>query len=245
MSHFTNSCESCGKDITDISLFEVPLRIETRALICKRRQFIRNRTTTSTCKETAKLSHTNPPHANEPPTDRNELESSLELPAKKNSSSVASTESKVKNEPQAKPCKEANLQNAHAGSDTYRIMCSRFLLECVRRSTAGIGEQQRGEGCVGEDAVLDATRVDGSSSNGLETTKWHESCLKCDCCDTLIGELGNNVYERHGLLFCKRDYLRCAFYPSSSHYTTCYHASLFRIRTDELKSKGVSFQFQT
>ena len=226
MSHCTNSCESCGKDITDSHLFEVPLRIETRSLIRKRRLFIRNRMSTSTSKETAKLNHTNLPNANEPPTHRNEPDSLLEPPAKKNSSSVANTEVKVKTEPQAKPCDEANLkQNAHEIINSYRMLCSHFLLECVRHSTAGVGEQHRGDGCVGEDAAVDAVLVDESSSNGveLETTRWHESCLKCDCCDVLIGELGNSVYERHGLLFCQRDYLRCAF-PSSSHYTTRSHS---------------------
>ncbi|RLU16017.1 hypothetical protein DMN91_011775 [Ooceraea biroi] len=37
---------------------------------------------------------------------------------------------------------------------------------------------------------------------------WHEDCLKCQCCDCRLGEVGSTFYSKANLRLCKRDYLR-------------------------------------
>lgn len=37
---------------------------------------------------------------------------------------------------------------------------------------------------------------------------WHEDCLKCNCCDCRLGEVGSTLYIKANLILCKRDYLR-------------------------------------
>ncbi|XP_076236965.1 uncharacterized protein LOC143180849 isoform X2 [Calliopsis andreniformis] len=37
---------------------------------------------------------------------------------------------------------------------------------------------------------------------------WHEDCLKCECCECRLGEVGSSLYTRANLILCKRDYLR-------------------------------------
>ncbi|XP_076642091.1 LIM domain only protein 3 isoform X1 [Halictus rubicundus] len=37
---------------------------------------------------------------------------------------------------------------------------------------------------------------------------WHEDCLKCECCDCRLGEVGNTLYTKANLILCKRDYFR-------------------------------------
>ncbi|CAB0032141.1 unnamed protein product, partial [Trichogramma brassicae] len=37
---------------------------------------------------------------------------------------------------------------------------------------------------------------------------WHEDCLKCNCCDCRLGEVGSTLYTKANLILCRRDYLR-------------------------------------
>lgn len=37
---------------------------------------------------------------------------------------------------------------------------------------------------------------------------WHEDCLKCECCDCRLGEVGSTLYTKGNLMLCRRDYLR-------------------------------------
>lgn len=37
---------------------------------------------------------------------------------------------------------------------------------------------------------------------------WHEDCLRCECCDCRLGEVGSSLYTKANLMLCKRDYLR-------------------------------------
>ncbi|XP_032242154.1 LIM domain only protein 3 [Nematostella vectensis] len=37
---------------------------------------------------------------------------------------------------------------------------------------------------------------------------WHEGCLKCECCDSRLGDIGSSLYSKANLILCKRDYLR-------------------------------------
>ena len=37
---------------------------------------------------------------------------------------------------------------------------------------------------------------------------WHESCLKCNCCECKLGDIGSTLYNKANLILCKRDYLR-------------------------------------
>lgn len=37
---------------------------------------------------------------------------------------------------------------------------------------------------------------------------WHEGCLKCNCCECKLGDIGSTLYNKANLILCKRDYLR-------------------------------------
>ena len=37
---------------------------------------------------------------------------------------------------------------------------------------------------------------------------WHEGCLKCNCCECKLGDIGSTLYSKANLILCKRDYLR-------------------------------------
>ena len=40
---------------------------------------------------------------------------------------------------------------------------------------------------------------------------WHEGCLKCNCCECKLGDIGSTLYSKANLILCKRDYLRSVF----------------------------------
>lgn len=212
MSNHTDLCESCGKEISDSTLFEVPLRAETRSLIRKRRLFIshrddsvENHLSNSTSDDKSELmpliqAISRPSIENCPPNT-----SSTSAPP-------ASAEAKGTSEQSTKQCDEASrTPGVHPGGGgvAQRMLSSRFLRERGRRATAGAARAE------------DEGDEDGNGG-GLQVTRWHEGCLKCDCCDALIGELGSCVYERHGLLFCKRDYLRYANFNLTDRQTSHY-----------------------
>ena len=48
---------------------------------------------------------------------------------------------------------------------------------------------------------------------------WHESCLKCGCCDCRLSEVGQSLYTKGNLLLCKRDYLR--LFGSTGYCSAC------------------------
>lgn len=37
---------------------------------------------------------------------------------------------------------------------------------------------------------------------------WHEDCLKCQCCNCRLGDVGATLYTRENFLLCKSDYMR-------------------------------------
>ena len=37
---------------------------------------------------------------------------------------------------------------------------------------------------------------------------WHEGCLKCNCRECKLGDIGSTLYNKANLILCKRDYLR-------------------------------------
>lgn len=37
---------------------------------------------------------------------------------------------------------------------------------------------------------------------------WHETCLKCNCCECKLGDIGSTLYSKANLILCKTDYLR-------------------------------------
>lgn len=37
---------------------------------------------------------------------------------------------------------------------------------------------------------------------------WHTSCLKCNCCQAPLGELGSSCFTKGGMILCKDDYIR-------------------------------------
>lgn len=37
---------------------------------------------------------------------------------------------------------------------------------------------------------------------------WHEDCLKCNCCDCRLGDVGATLFTRDNVVLCKSDYLR-------------------------------------
>lgn len=41
---------------------------------------------------------------------------------------------------------------------------------------------------------------------------WHESCLKCGCCDCRLGDVGTTLFTRDNFLLCRSDYLRWVFW---------------------------------
>lgn len=37
---------------------------------------------------------------------------------------------------------------------------------------------------------------------------WHIGCLKCQCCNVVLGEVGQSCYLKGGMILCKADYRR-------------------------------------
>ncbi|KAL5280536.1 LMO4 family protein [Megaselia abdita] len=37
---------------------------------------------------------------------------------------------------------------------------------------------------------------------------WHNSCLKCSCCQRLLADLGTSCFSKGGYILCKKDYSR-------------------------------------
>ncbi|GAB0096593.1 LIM domain transcription factor LMO4 [Sergentomyia squamirostris] len=37
---------------------------------------------------------------------------------------------------------------------------------------------------------------------------WHNSCLKCSCCGTMLADIGSSCYTKAGMILCKADYSR-------------------------------------
>uniref|UniRef100_T1GMZ8 LIM zinc-binding domain-containing protein n=1 Tax=Megaselia scalaris TaxID=36166 RepID=T1GMZ8_MEGSC len=37
---------------------------------------------------------------------------------------------------------------------------------------------------------------------------WHNSCLKCHCCNRLLADLGTSCFSKGGYILCKKDYSR-------------------------------------
>lgn len=37
---------------------------------------------------------------------------------------------------------------------------------------------------------------------------WHEDCLKCNCCNCRLVDVGSTLFTRENVLLCKSDYLR-------------------------------------
>ncbi|KAJ8679301.1 hypothetical protein QAD02_015088 [Eretmocerus hayati] len=48
---------------------------------------------------------------------------------------------------------------------------------------------------------------------------WHEDCLKCNCCDCRLGEVGSTLYTKANLILCRRDYLR--LFGNTGHCSAC------------------------
>lgn len=48
---------------------------------------------------------------------------------------------------------------------------------------------------------------------------WHEDCLKCNCCDCRLGEVGSTLYTKANLILCRRDYLR--LFGNTGHCAAC------------------------
>jgi hypothetical protein len=37
---------------------------------------------------------------------------------------------------------------------------------------------------------------------------WHNSCLKCSCCGTMLADIGTSCFTKNGMILCKADYSR-------------------------------------
>lgn len=37
---------------------------------------------------------------------------------------------------------------------------------------------------------------------------WHNSCLKCSCCNAMLADIGSSCFTRSGMILCKPDYSR-------------------------------------
>lgn len=37
---------------------------------------------------------------------------------------------------------------------------------------------------------------------------WHEDCLKCNCCDCRLADVGSTLFTRENVILCKSDYIR-------------------------------------
>ncbi|KAI6216877.1 LIM domain only protein 3 [Aphelenchoides fujianensis] len=52
--------------------------------------------------------------------------------------------------------------------------------------------------------------------------KFHDSCLKCACCNGLLADLSRICYHRNSLLLCQRDYMR--LFGTSGVCARCFRA---------------------
>jgi len=85
------------------------------------------------------------------------------------------------------------------------------MISGVREDCGKIGGPQECAGCgkkIQEKFILKALDL-----------FWHEDCLKCGCCDCLLGEVGHSLYMKGNLLLCKRDYLR--LFGSTGYCAAC------------------------
>ena len=37
---------------------------------------------------------------------------------------------------------------------------------------------------------------------------WHQACLKCNCCSRTLGDMGNSLFTKNGMILCREDYMR-------------------------------------
>lgn len=37
---------------------------------------------------------------------------------------------------------------------------------------------------------------------------WHEDCLKCNCCNCRLADVGSTLFTRENVILCKSDYIR-------------------------------------
>lgn len=47
---------------------------------------------------------------------------------------------------------------------------------------------------------------------------WHTRCLKCQCCQAQLGEIGTTCYSKGDMILCRNDYIRYAGFESPSKY---------------------------
>ncbi|XP_031623849.1 LIM domain only protein 3-like [Contarinia nasturtii] len=48
---------------------------------------------------------------------------------------------------------------------------------------------------------------------------WHEDCLKCNCCDCRLADVGSTLFTRENVILCKSDYIR--LYGNTGHCSAC------------------------